>query len=193
MTTTREKIETAAIRLFAERGFDGTSMRDIAKEVGVSEAALYRHISGKEALGREVFLSRYAALAADLALIIDSPQSFPDRLGQVVTLFCQRFEDDTALFRFLLLSQHRFLTDVPPHEGNVVDTLERMVAAAMAAGDAAPGNSALSAAMMLGVVLQGAVFRLYGRLPTPLPGHAAAITTAALAVLRSPVCSPRSF
>ena len=40
----------AAAGVFAERGYDGGSMRDIAVRVGVTEPALYRHFPGKEAL-----------------------------------------------------------------------------------------------------------------------------------------------
>ena len=44
------EILDAALHVFAERGYDGGSMREIASRVGVSEPALYRHFTGKEAL-----------------------------------------------------------------------------------------------------------------------------------------------
>lgn len=44
------EILDSALRVFAARGYDNGSMRDIAKGVGVSEPALYRHFPGKEAL-----------------------------------------------------------------------------------------------------------------------------------------------
>jgi AcrR family transcriptional regulator len=44
------EILAAALTVFGERGYDGGSMREIAARVGVSEAALYRHFSGKEAI-----------------------------------------------------------------------------------------------------------------------------------------------
>lgn len=44
------EILEAALGVFAERGYDGGSMREIAARVGVSEPALYRHFPGKEAL-----------------------------------------------------------------------------------------------------------------------------------------------
>ena len=45
---TDEKILKTALRLFAKYGYHGTSMRDIAGELGLTKAALYRHFSGKE-------------------------------------------------------------------------------------------------------------------------------------------------
>lgn len=44
------EILDSALTVFAQRGYDGGSMREIAKGVGVSEPALYRHFPGKEAL-----------------------------------------------------------------------------------------------------------------------------------------------
>ncbi|MCD2191776.1 TetR/AcrR family transcriptional regulator [Actinomycetospora endophytica] len=47
---TRGAVLEAARRLFIERGFDGTSMRDIAAAVEVTNSALYYHFPSKEAL-----------------------------------------------------------------------------------------------------------------------------------------------
>lgn len=44
----------AAIPLFAENGFNGASVRDIAKAAGISEALIYRHFPSKEALYEEL-------------------------------------------------------------------------------------------------------------------------------------------
>ena len=47
---TKEKILQTALRLFAEHGFEGVSMRDIALEIGITKAALYRHYESKRAI-----------------------------------------------------------------------------------------------------------------------------------------------
>lgn len=47
---TRQDILDAALDLFAESGFFGTSMREIARAVGVRESALYHHFESKEAI-----------------------------------------------------------------------------------------------------------------------------------------------
>ena len=46
----REAILCAARRVFAEKGFDGTTTRELAKAAGVSEALLYKHYPSKESL-----------------------------------------------------------------------------------------------------------------------------------------------
>jgi AcrR family transcriptional regulator len=47
---TRQHILDAALELFAEKGFFGTSMRELARAVGVRESAIYHHFVSKDAL-----------------------------------------------------------------------------------------------------------------------------------------------
>ncbi|HSM43730.1 MAG TPA: TetR/AcrR family transcriptional regulator [Acidimicrobiia bacterium] len=57
MVTTRnsrEDVVRAAGRLFAERGYHGTSMRDLGKELGLLGSSLYSHVSSKQDLLVEV-------------------------------------------------------------------------------------------------------------------------------------------
>jgi AcrR family transcriptional regulator len=47
-TSTRERILDVALDLFTEKGFDGTSLREIAERLGVTKAALYYHFASKD-------------------------------------------------------------------------------------------------------------------------------------------------
>src|SRR3954447_11583612 len=46
----RQDILTAAIELFSQKGFRGTTTRDLANQAGVNEAIIFRHFNNKEAL-----------------------------------------------------------------------------------------------------------------------------------------------
>lgn len=45
---TKERILEAALELFAQSGYSGTSMNDIAKQMGITKGALYKHYTGKQ-------------------------------------------------------------------------------------------------------------------------------------------------
>ncbi len=62
---TRERILKAAERLFAERGYDGTSIRAIVARARVNQAAINYHFDGKEGLYREVLRAAFRGLTAD--------------------------------------------------------------------------------------------------------------------------------
>src|SRR5207247_8425364 len=58
----REVIERAATELFAERGFHGASMEEVARRSGVSVPVVYDHFESKRALHRRLLERHYAEL-----------------------------------------------------------------------------------------------------------------------------------
>jgi len=59
---TRDRIMKAAERLFAERGYDGTSVRAIVARARVNQAAINYHFEGKDGLYREVLRAAFRGL-----------------------------------------------------------------------------------------------------------------------------------
>ena len=55
MISTKEKILNKSLDLFAANGYHGTSMREIAKAVGIKGSSIYNHFSGKEDIFSELF------------------------------------------------------------------------------------------------------------------------------------------
>ncbi|RUM28058.1 MAG: TetR/AcrR family transcriptional regulator [Aquifex sp.] len=54
---TKEKILEAALRLFSKKGFRETTIKDIAKEVGITEGAIYRHFNSKDEIIHDLLIS----------------------------------------------------------------------------------------------------------------------------------------
>ena len=74
---TKEMLLQAALALFADKGYEGTSVRDIARSVGLSESGLYAHFSGKRAIFDAVF-ARLGPLSAIAALDdLENPHGDP--------------------------------------------------------------------------------------------------------------------
>jgi len=60
--TTRERIVSTALRLFAEKGFAAVGIREIASEVGLSSATLYHYMGSKDDLLHEIMTDRLGRL-----------------------------------------------------------------------------------------------------------------------------------
>src|SRR5437899_302442 len=82
--TKRPVIVRAATSLFARRGVDATSMRDIADAAGVREAAIYRHFSGKDAMALEIFASWYGWYSRQVQEIVNAGDSLRKKVRALV-------------------------------------------------------------------------------------------------------------
>ena len=63
---TRTKILQAALQLFAKRGYDGTTTKDLARSAGVAEGTLFRHFANKKAILVEVATEGWVDILTDL-------------------------------------------------------------------------------------------------------------------------------
>ena len=160
----KDRIKREAMRLFVEHGVDAVSMRDIADAVGMKAPSLYAHFRSRDELIGDLFHASYAEYGRQLATAAATPGSFRRKLDAMVRTICSLHGDDELLFNFLLLTQHGFLRQVSATENNPVEIICRSVAAAMQAGEIPSGNATLIAGAIIGVIVQNATFKLYGRL-----------------------------
>ena len=83
-TRSREDVVAAASRLFAKRGFHGTSMRDLGEELGLLGSSIYSHVRGKNELLVEVITRGAAFFNGVVADANSSDGMAVDRLRQLV-------------------------------------------------------------------------------------------------------------
>lgn len=82
---TRERLLGAAIELFGSKGFDATSMKDIANEVGIKAPAVYNHYKSKEELLAGAVTEALSAFN-DAIAAADLPMASPlERLQSIIT------------------------------------------------------------------------------------------------------------
>lgn len=91
---TRAEILRVSLELFTERGFEGTSIRDIADALGVTKSTLYYHFPGKEAIIRALLEGRRREIDELLAWIDEQPAG-PDLLRRTAL----RWVDSTGIER----------------------------------------------------------------------------------------------
>jgi AcrR family transcriptional regulator len=179
----KTKVERAAVDLFAANGFDGVSIADIAGAAGVSQGALYRHYASKEELGWALFSSAYLRTGEELDRIRAGEAEFKAAVTAMIAHFCALYDEDPALFRFMLITQHGFLPRIPDGSRTPVDAIADLVGDAIAENQLKPIDPALGAAVVMGVILQAATFHIYGRLGGSLAARASMLGRAAIAAV----------
>jgi AcrR family transcriptional regulator len=137
---TRERILKASERLFAERGYDATSVRAIVGKAHVNQAAINYHFTGKEGLYREVLRAAFRALTehqlghAEEAKAMSREQALGefvrrqlrpltarDGLSRHMQIFNWETVRPTAVFRKLLREE------AAPFMGLAVDLVRRFM------------------------------------------------------------------
>src|SRR4051794_16605364 len=177
-TETKARIGREAMRLFGEKGVHATSIKDIAEAAGIAQGALYKHYPGKDALVLDLFAEPWEGFARRLDAVRRDGGGFAERLGAMVRLLCRAFDADRTLFAFLFLVQHDQLKRLPDGAANPIDVLRTCIADAMAAGEIPSGDVELATAIIVGIVLQTATFKLYGRIPGAMAEACDALATA---------------
>jgi AcrR family transcriptional regulator len=86
----KRHILRSAMKLFSEHGLAGTSIRDIAKESGYTNPALYKHFASKEALAVHLFATCHQRLWTRCHAAIEAATGFDAKLegyiGQILEL-----------------------------------------------------------------------------------------------------------
>jgi AcrR family transcriptional regulator len=113
----REFILDAATRLFSEKGYAGTTMRDIAKVVGVLPGSLYAHIDAKESLLFEIVdsgIDRFLAAGDQL----DTVTAPADRMRVAVRAHLAVVAENPER-TLVIFHQWRFLSE--PNRAHIVE------------------------------------------------------------------------
>jgi AcrR family transcriptional regulator len=183
-TATRERIDQNAMALFATKGVAETTVRDIAQSAGIAEGALYRHYRSKDDLIVELFARPYRAFAQRLEALQATLPHSRDKIAAMVEECCRVFDQDPMLFRFLLLVQHQSLRRVEGEE-SPTEVVRQVIAGGMARGEIRKDDAELGAALVMGIILQPATFKTYGRLPGPMLPLAGRLSAACWNILQA--------
>jgi AcrR family transcriptional regulator len=179
-SATRERIKTAALALFVDKGVAGTSTRDIAEAAGVAEGALYRHFEGKDDLAWSLFRDNYALLADELTEVCAAAGDCKAAIAAMITRLCVAFDEERPVFRYLLLARHDHVRRVTPAMKSPIRVVHGVMARAIEGGEIGVADPSLATALALGPLLQTAAAIIYDQLPAPIARWCDEITAATL-------------
>jgi AcrR family transcriptional regulator len=95
----KAEILDKSLELFANQGYFGTSMEDIAKAVGIKKASLYSHYSGKESIFTAVFnnvLEDYSSFIDNLTACKEKINC-PEKLTSIFTGYVKNCKDNSKM------------------------------------------------------------------------------------------------
>jgi AcrR family transcriptional regulator len=101
---TRSRLRELALQLFAEQGYEKTSLREIAERLGVTKAALYYYFKSKEDIVASLVEDYVAQLDELIAWGKEQPRSAATRAG-IVRRYLDIVQNGTAVFRMLQQNQ----------------------------------------------------------------------------------------
>jgi AcrR family transcriptional regulator len=152
----RERLLRCAERLFAERGFNAVSIRDIAQATGLSHGAIYHHFTSKE----DLFLNLLAVNLSELVHAIRTAAAAPgvtrDRIARICRVHLSWAPEKRRMFE-------RALRDLQPADGRVsalidqaradyVAVIESVLRDGIARGEVRPTDPRLATVALRGML-----------------------------------------
>jgi len=166
----RERILDAALAVFAERGFEGGTIRQIAHKAEVAEGLIYHYFSSKEALLGE--LMRRESLLSWIAEQQEYLLSVPLREGLTLTLtnLAIRLGEKSQLFALVwaqIATSSEVATKMAGVMGEGVTLLASYLRAKQESGELRTLDPLITARALLGAILTHTMWTL--RMTPPLP------------------------
>ncbi|MBK5217009.1 MAG: TetR family transcriptional regulator [Propionibacteriales bacterium] len=132
--TARQRLIDAAVEAFAEKGFTGTTTRDIAARAGMSPAAVYVHHDSKESLLYSVSLAGHQSTLAVIEQSYAATGDPVERVGRMVYDFTLWHAENSRVGRIV---QYEFHALNPEHRQEIAGlrrSIEQCMRAALEAG-----------------------------------------------------------
>lgn len=97
----QHEILIVAEKLFAEKGFDGTSVRDISKNAGVNVAMISYYFGSKEKLLEQLILVRVQDLKIKLASIFNEEINPFEKINRFIELYIQKIDANRHMYKIM--------------------------------------------------------------------------------------------
>ena len=104
---TEKRIKEAARKVFMEKGFDGTTSRDIAEAAGINVALTNYYFRSKEKLFQMIFEDAHREFFHESHELLQKPISLREKIPQLMAADFNLFSKTPNLSLFLLTERHR--------------------------------------------------------------------------------------
>lgn len=169
-TEATEKIFSAALIIFATYGYHGTSIKQIARQAGLSYGLVYHYFPSKEALFRQLIDSSLDNSIQATRMLLESPGGAWAKIETLSTFLVREALHGDSFQYFLLvlhaMTQGKAIPGLLEHVTTKIETyyqvLSPVIAQAQKDGDALPGDPHLLAAAYFSFVQGLALLQVQG-------------------------------
>jgi len=163
MNKTKRKIFETSMKLFAEKGYDATSIEDITATVGVAKGTLYYHFSSKEEIFNFLIEEGIKLLQNSVDIKTAKLENYVDKLKAVILIqikIVNKYQD----FITILLGQfygkearNRMCQD---YVYGYIDKIEKIVEEGIKAEQIKEGNPKVIASEIYGLIASTLVYKM---------------------------------
>lgn len=166
----REKVLDTALRLFTNKGYFNTSMRDITRESEVSTGSIYHYFKDKEGVAAALYQDLIARMCDELQNIVETHDSAHDQCQAVVRLLFQITEKEPEVMAFMLYVKHReFLPrERPVCSSEPFEMMRSMVQRGMDRGEIERRDVLATSSCLFGGAIRVITSQLDGILDKPI-------------------------
>ncbi|MDY3677918.1 MAG: TetR/AcrR family transcriptional regulator [Actinomyces urogenitalis] len=159
----REQLIDVARGLFAEKGFDGTSIEEVASRAKVSKPVVYEHFGGKEGLYAVIVDRELSTISSTITAALSSPAPPSAVVERAALALLTYIEDSPDGFRLLSSSTDRAAGTYSTLLADVAIQVSGILAEQFSAHDLDPRTAPLYAQMLVGIVSSPAWWWLENR------------------------------
>lgn len=183
----RDKINNAAINLFIQRGFKGTTTKEIAKKAGIAEVTIYRHFSGKKQIASDLFINCVDRFRERLQQSIVSKSEPTEKLHALIEDFFHFAINESKAYNYVNIAHFSEMQDVIRKIAKPMDIFKEVIREGMDKGEFRSMDVSLAAGLIIGMLTRVITFINNGLIKLNHNSVIDEIKNSALTVLRKSV------
>ena len=154
-----ERILKSALDLFSQKGYDGTSVREVCAAAGITKPTLYHFFGSKEGVYRALVDGALLEFRGVLTRALDAPGTTQERLRRYARAYFESGRSEPQLARFLLRLIHNPATSAPSTDFSefhdaLAGGMRRALEDGERRGDLLPGPVAVRTLVLMGALGQ---------------------------------------
>ena len=163
MNKTKRKIFETSMKLFAEKGYDATSIEDITATVGVAKGTLYYHFSSKEEIFNFLVEEGIKLLQNSIDIKTSKLDSYIDKIKAIILIEIKivvKYEDLITILLSQFWGKEARNQKCQKHIYEYINKIEEIAKNGIEAGEIKQGNSKAIASEIYGLICSALIFKL---------------------------------